>query len=252
MSPYTLLDPAVRVADAIVVAVSHVLAWPGGGAAVVLGVVALTLIVRAALLPLALRGVRADLARTALLPELERIRRRHAGDPTRIARETTEVYRRAGVSPLAGVGPALLQLPVLATLYRVVVAPTVGGHPNVVLSASVLGGPLSAHWPVLLSSAGLLSGAGAGFAALAVALLAIAWFASRQAKARQVAAAVLAATTAPTTVAAGASGWLARVGRWAPYGTVVFAALSPVGVGCYLLVTTAWSAAERALLPRLA
>jgi YidC/Oxa1 family membrane protein insertase len=240
MSPYSLLDPAVRLADTLVVAVSHALTWPGGGASVVAGVVVVTLLVRACLLPLALRGVRADRARTALRPELERIRKRHAGDSARIASETAQAYRSAGVSPFAGVGPALLQLPVLATAYRVVVAPTVGGHPNVVLSASVLGGPLSAHWPVLLSAAGLASPAGLGLALLLAALTGIAWVSSRQLAAR-------AAAAGP----AGA-GLAARLGRLTPYLTVGFAALSPLGVGFYLVVTTGWSAAERALLPRFA
>ncbi len=43
-----------------------------------------------------------------------------------------------------------------------------------------------------------------------------------------------------------------RLVRLMPYATVGFAVLSPLGVGFYLVVTTAWSAAERALLPRLA
>ncbi len=36
-----------------------------------------------------------------------------------------------------------------------------------------------------------------------------------------------------------------------PYGTVAVAALAPVGVGLHLVSTTAWTVAERAVLPRL-
>lgn len=240
MSPFTLLDPAVRLADSIVVAVSHLLPWPGGGASVVAGVVVMTLLARAALLPLALRAQRAERARTALRPELALLRERFGADRARLAAETAQVYRRAGLSPAAGLGPALAQLPVLATLYRVVVAPTVGGHANVVLSASVLGGPLSAHWLVLLAAAGPASAAGAGFVVVLALLMATAWVSGRLAAARAVAAGT------PS------SGAAARLTRLVPYATVGFAVLSPVGVGFYLVVSTAWTAAERALLPRLA
>ena len=240
MSPFTLLDPAVRLADAIVVAVSHILTWPGGGASVVAGVVIVTVLARAALLPLAVRALRAERARAALRPELARVRERWGADRARLAEETAQVYRRAGVSPVAGLGPALAQLPVLATLYRVVVVPTVGGHANAVVSASVLGGPLSAHWLVLLAAAGPASAAGAGFAVVLVLLLATAWVSGSQAAAR---------AAQPGSTGSTAS---ARISRLLPFATVAFAVLSPVGVGFYLVVSTAWTAAERAVLPRLA
>jgi len=240
MSPYALLDPAVRLADSTVLAVAHLLTWPGGGASIVAGVVLVTLAVRACLLPVSIRALRAERSRGALAPALARLRRRHSTDPVRLRAETARLYRDAGVSPLAGVGPALAQLPVLATLYRVVVAPTIGGHANLVVSASILGGPLSDHWPVLLSSAGLTSTAGLGFVVVVAALLATAALSSRQAAVK-----VSAAGSARTTTGA-------RVARLLPYLSVAFALLSPIGVGVYLVVTTAWSAAERALLPRFA
>ncbi len=40
-------------------------------------------------------------------------------------------------------------------------------------------------------------------------------------------------------------GWLARV---VPYVTLAIAAVMPLAAGLYLLTTTAWAAAERAIL----
>jgi YidC/Oxa1 family membrane protein insertase len=40
--------------------------------------------------------------------------------------------------------------------------------------------------------------------------------------------------------------------RILPFATVAFAALVPLAAGLYLLTTTAWAAAERALFTRLA
>jgi YidC/Oxa1 family membrane protein insertase len=252
MSVYALLDPAVHAADGSVVAVAHALAWPGGGASVLAGVVALTVLVRTALLPVALRSVRAQRARAQLQPQLRQVRQRWAGDRARLAAETAAVYRKAQVSQLAGVGPALAQLPVLATLYRVVVAPTVGGHANLVLSASVLGGPLSAHWLTLLSAAGLVSPAGAGFVAVMVALGLIAWLSGRQAAARAAAVGAGAGADGGAGAGAQAAALSARLTRLVPFTTLGLALLSPMGVGFYLVVSSAWTLAERAVLPRLA
>jgi YidC/Oxa1 family membrane protein insertase len=246
VSPYALLDPAVRIAYSFVTATASVLPLPPGPA-VVVGVVLMTLLARAAMVPLALRGVRAENARRALAPQITRLRARHRGDPARLAEEITSAYRDAGTSPIAGIGPALLQLPVLSTVYRVVVVPTIGGHPNAIVAANMWGIPLSAHWPQVLSVAGILSVPGLVFVAFVAALAGLAWFSSRQVAARATASA---ATTGGDLAPARAS--VGRLIRLAPFGTVVFGVVSPLLVGTYLVVTTAWTLAERALLPRFA
>jgi len=238
MSVFAVLDPVVGVADTIVVSVAHLLPWPGGGASVLVGVAAVTVLVRAALLPLALRAARAQRAAAQLQPQLRQLRLRWAGDRARLAAETARLYRGAEVSQFAGIGPTLAQVPVLATLYRVVVAPAVGGHPNVVLSASVLGGPLSAHWITLLSAVGVASPAGAGLATVVVVLAGLAWLSGRQGAARA------GAGGAPTGVMS------ARLARLLPFTTIGVALLSPLGVGFYLVVSTGWTVAERALVTR--
>lgn len=240
MSPYDLLDPAVSLAHALLTAIAEAVPGPVGGPALALAVVILTVLVRAAMLPLAVRTVRAERARAALAPELARLRTRHAGDRERLARELLAAHRAAGVGLLGGLGTALVQLPVVATLYRVVVVPTVAGDPNVLVGAVVLGAPLTEHWPQVLLGAGALGPPAAALAVLLLALGVVAHLSSRQQAARLAAAAP---TTAPVPGAA--------VLRWLPYGTVAFAAAAPVAVGLYLLSTTAWTVAERAVLERL-
>jgi YidC/Oxa1 family membrane protein insertase len=121
----------------------------------------------------------------------------------------------------------LLQLPLIATVYRLVVVPSVAGHPNLVLAAQLFGAPLAAHWPELVATGGLLGPASAAMLGLVVALLLVATLSARQLPAQG-----------------------PRILRLLPYGTVVVAAISPVAVGLYLLVSTAWSVAERAVLMR--
>ena len=120
MSPYDLLAPAVTLAHTLLTAIAEAVPGPVSGPALALAVVVLTALVRAAMLPLAVRNLRAERARAALAPELARLRTRHAADRERLARELLAAHRAAGVGPLSGLGTALVQLPVVTTLYRTV------------------------------------------------------------------------------------------------------------------------------------
>lgn len=241
MSPYALLDPLVRAGYHALTWLAAVLPGRPGGAALAVAIAVLTLLLRAGLLPAALAALRADRARTALAPELARLRRRYGNDRGKLAAEFTAAYRRAGISPFAGLRPALLQVVALSTMYRIIVVPTIAGHPNAILDATLLGAPLAGHWPAVLASAGLISAPAAVFAALLLGLLALARLSSRHAARQAAQAAGPAGPAVP--------GWLIRL---LPYGTVGFAAIAPVAVGCYLLTTTAWTVVERAVLPHLA
>jgi YidC/Oxa1 family membrane protein insertase len=152
MSPYALLDPLVRAAYAAVTGVATMFPGQPGGVGYAAAVVLVTITVRTCLVPAALSALRAERSRAALAPQIARLRARYAHDRSRLARETTEAYRRAGISPFAGLRPALLQLPVISTMYRVLVVPTVAQHPNAILTAQLFGAPLGAHWPEVLSS----------------------------------------------------------------------------------------------------
>jgi len=237
MSLYTLLDPLVRVGYWTLSGIAGVLPGLTGGTALAISIALLTVVVRAGLVPAALAAQRAGRAQAALAPELARLRRRYGRDRATLAAQTAAAYRQAGVSPFAGLRPALVQL--------VIVVPTIAGQPNAILDATVLGAPLAGHWPAVLSSAGLISAPAAAFGVLLLALLAVAWFSARQ-TARQVATAGPAGGPGQP-----GSGAVRRLVRLLPYGTVAFAAIAPVAVGCYLLTTTTWTLAERAVLPHL-
>jgi YidC/Oxa1 family membrane protein insertase len=243
VNPFALLDPAVATLHRLLVQLADLV--PGGGAgirfAVALAVV--TLLVRALLLPLSIRTLRAERARTALAPRIAALRRRHAGDPRRLLAETTALHREAGVSPTGGLLPALVQLPVVATLYRLVVVPTVAGSPNLLLAAQLFGAPMAAHWPEVVAAGGVLAPGTLALLLLVLALTALAVLSSRD----------LARRTAEQAAAGqdDATAAVGRVLRLLPFGTVLFALIAPMAVGVYLLVTTAWTVAERRLLPRL-
>lgn len=84
-----------------------------------LAIVALTVAVRLALVPLVVRQVRAarDFARH--VPEIRKLQKRHAKDRERLQRELAAYYRRHGINPLSALVPALVQIPVVISLYYV-------------------------------------------------------------------------------------------------------------------------------------
>src|SRR6187549_2008949 len=152
MSLLSLFDPAVVLVHTGLIAIASGLDPVLGGASVAVALMLVTVVVRAGLLPLAVAVLRGERARQALTPELDRLRRRHGQDPARLLREQQAAYRAAGVSPFAGMGPALAQGPVLFVVYRLCQVTTIGAVPNVVLTANLFGAPLSAHLPMLLAS----------------------------------------------------------------------------------------------------
>lgn len=88
------------------------------------GILLVSLGVRVALLPLTLRmarRVREHQSRiTALAPQLEKLRRRHASDQAALGQATLDLYRQHGIGPLpkGSLASLLVQAPVGAALYR--------------------------------------------------------------------------------------------------------------------------------------
>jgi YidC/Oxa1 family membrane protein insertase len=219
------------VAYTLVFSVASALSGLGGAAA---AIAVCTVALRLLLLPLTLRAVRGERHRARLAPQVARLRDRHRSDPARLAAELTRLYRTERVSPVAGLGPALLQVPFFFVLYRLFYASQVAGHANALLGQAVFGVPLGARFLV-----GAGGGAGAlVFGGLFVALALLAWWAAWWA--RRVAVATGAATT-------GLSGWLIRL---APFTTVLAAAFVPLAAGLYLVTTRAVTAVETTLLHR--
>jgi YidC/Oxa1 family membrane protein insertase len=247
---FTLLGVAVGAAYHVVSAFAQVLAPLSGGLAAAAAIVVFTLAVRVLLLPLSYYAIRGQASQARLAPQVQALRRRHAGHPERLQRELAALYQREGTGMFAGFLPLLLQLPFLSVVYALFRSGTIGGRPNSLLSHDLLGAPLGSHW---LSGPGPLSVQGAVFLGLFALLAVAAWLAARVARkiaAQQAPIQPGAAQQAPVQPALpGAAGWLARA---LPYTTLVIAAVMPLAAGLYLLTTTAWAAAERAMLaPRV-
>ena len=279
---------ALDAASTVLQFLSSVLQPLAGGASAALAVVALTVLVRLVLIPVGVSQARAQRMRTRLAPRLAELQRRHRRDPQRLQRETMALYAAENASPLAGCLPLLLQAPVLSLVYGLFILPTINGHPNELLTEWLLGAPLGTSFAAavgavvsghpLQASAGLavLPGAPDALPALVVTGIVLVLLAAVALVSRRVTLALAPAplpATGPTSPAppsrgvrsAGAlppaapglpaalapGGGLQRALSWLPLMTVVIAAFVPLAAALYLLVTTTWTVAARALLHRL-
>ncbi|GIH73344.1 YidC/Oxa1 family membrane protein insertase [Sphaerimonospora thailandensis] len=190
-----------------------------------------TLAVRLLLLPLSVRAARAQRIRLRLAPEVERLRRRWRRDPQRLHTEVSSLYAREGTSMFAGFLPMLAQAPFFAVTYRLFTSAVIAGHPNLLLAQGMLGVPLGEHLSAVLAVAGPFSAPAMVFLGLFVLLAIVAWAASHTASQRIEPAAPM-----------------RRLQTLLPYGTLLVAAFLPLAAGVYLLVSSAWTTAERALL----
>jgi YidC/Oxa1 family membrane protein insertase len=258
------LGVPVDAAYHVVSALAGLLTPLPGGLAAAAAIVLFTMAVRLLILPLSYRATRGRAAQARIAPQVQALRRKHAGQPDRLQRELNALYESEGTNMFAGCLPLLLQWPFLSVMYLLFRSPKVGGARNALLGHDLLGAPLGSHW---LGGAGPLSAQGAVFAGLFLLLAAIGWLSARLARHFMRAGGdVGAGWPLPVRAAhqsgqrgpgrsdapgadqpAAAAGALARL---APYVTVVVAAFVPLAAGLSLVATTAWTLAERMLLPR--
>src|SRR5829696_8495534 len=102
-------------------------------------IIALTIIVRACLLPLTFKQFHSMQRLAQLQPEMKKLQERYKGDKERMNQEMMRFYREHKVNPFASCLPMLAQFPVFIALYymlrtdlRYDICPTINpeGSPN--------------------------------------------------------------------------------------------------------------------------
>ncbi len=78
----------------------------------------ITLVIKLALFPLTRRSYMSFAKMNVLKPELEELKAKHEKDPQRLQQEQMKLYGQAGVNPMGGCLPQLIQLPILIAMYR--------------------------------------------------------------------------------------------------------------------------------------
>ena len=78
----------------------------------------LTIAIKVMLLPLTYKAYLSQAKMKVLKPEIEEIQAKNKEEPMKLQQEMMALYKKAGVSPLGGCLPMLLQMPILIAMFR--------------------------------------------------------------------------------------------------------------------------------------
>jgi YidC/Oxa1 family membrane protein insertase len=117
-----------------------------------LAIVGLVVVIRAALVPLFVRQIKAQRGLQLLQPEIKKIQAKYKDDRQKQAEELQKLYRETGTNPFASCLPIVVQMPFFFALYHVLSYGVAKGQTVGVLSqqmvsdaqkASIFGAPIS-------------------------------------------------------------------------------------------------------------
>jgi YidC/Oxa1 family membrane protein insertase len=83
-------------------------------------IIALTLLIKALLFPLAYKSYVSMAKMKELQPRMEKIKEKAGDDRQKLQQEMMELYKKEKVNPAAGCLPILLQIPIFFSLYKVI------------------------------------------------------------------------------------------------------------------------------------
>jgi YidC/Oxa1 family membrane protein insertase len=110
---------------------------PDGGAAWVLSIVGLTVVIRAALIPLFVKQIKSSRNMQLIQPKVKELQKKYGHDRERLAQETMKLYKDSGTNPFASCLPILLQMPIFFTLFHLLNEAAKDGTPHGLLTESL-------------------------------------------------------------------------------------------------------------------
>jgi YidC/Oxa1 family membrane protein insertase len=91
---------------------------PEGGMSWVLSIIGLTVVIRAALIPLFVKQIKSSRNMQLIQPKVKELQKKYGHDRERLAQETMKLYKDSGTNPFASCLPILLQMPIFLALFR--------------------------------------------------------------------------------------------------------------------------------------
>jgi YidC/Oxa1 family membrane protein insertase len=88
-----------------------------------LSIIVLTIVIKVVLLPLGVKQIKSMQAMQSIQPKIKELQKKFKGNKEKVQQETMKLYKEAGVNPLGGCLPLLLQFPILIAMYAVLRAP---------------------------------------------------------------------------------------------------------------------------------
>jgi len=91
---------------------------PSGGLSWTLSIIGLTIVIRAALIPLFVKQIKSSRNMQLIQPKVRELQKKYGHDRQKLAEETMKLYKEAGTNPFASCLPILLQMPIFFALFR--------------------------------------------------------------------------------------------------------------------------------------
>ncbi len=88
-----------------------------------LSIIIFTLVIKTCLLPLTLKQYKSTAKMQKVQPQIKEVQERHKNDKEKLNAELMKVYKENDVNPAGGCLPLLIQMPIIFTLYWVIVQP---------------------------------------------------------------------------------------------------------------------------------
>lgn len=107
------------------------------GASWALSIIGLTLVIRAALIPLFVKQIKSSRNMQLLQPKVRELQKKYGHDRERLAQETMKLYKDTGTNPFASCLPLLLQMPIFLSLFRLIDQAAKGNKRGVLTDAQV-------------------------------------------------------------------------------------------------------------------
>nr|HID14021.1 YidC/Oxa1 family membrane protein insertase [Anaerolineae bacterium] len=86
----------------------------------IVAIAVLTILIRLLILPLTLGQQKSARRMQELQPQLEKLQKKYAKNKEKLAQEQMRLYKEAGINPVGGCLPLLIQLPIMIGLYQAI------------------------------------------------------------------------------------------------------------------------------------
>jgi YidC/Oxa1 family membrane protein insertase len=91
---------------------------PDAGGTWALSIIGLTLVVRAALIPLFVKQIKSSRNMQLIQPRVKELQKKYGHDRERLAAETMALYKETGTNPFSSCLPIIVQMPIFLSLFR--------------------------------------------------------------------------------------------------------------------------------------
>jgi YidC/Oxa1 family membrane protein insertase len=126
---------------------------PASGAAWALSIIGLTLVIRAALIPLFVKQIKSQRNLQLLQPKVKELQKKYGHDRELLGKETMKLYKDTGTNPFSSCLPLIVQMPIFIGLFRLLDLASKKGEGRGLLTddqaqqladATLFGAPISA------------------------------------------------------------------------------------------------------------